>query len=102
MFRLGDLNGFHAADFWSSDLPHRIRQVRSDEALPLRWVDIGQNLVQNVGCAGEFTKKMVACKGLGAPQTGADGGVQRGGTNETCVREAYSAVDINGYWLSQP
>ena len=37
MFRPGDLNGFHAADFWSTDLPHSIRQVRSDEALPLRW-----------------------------------------------------------------
>lgn len=102
MFRSGDVNGFHAGEFWSTDLPYSISQVRSDKALPLRWADTGKDSIQNAGFAGEFSERMPAYKGLVAPQTGADGDFWRGGTNQTFVPQGYNAVDIKGYWSLKP
>ena len=102
MFRSGDVNGFHSGEFWSSDLPRSIAQVREDKALPIRWANGGKESIQNAGFAGEFTQKMPAYKGLTAPQTGLNGDFYRGGTNQTFVPRAYDAVDIKGYWSLTP
>jgi len=102
MFRSGDVNGFHSGNFWSSDLPRGINQVREDKALPYRWANTGQDSIQNAGFAAEFTKKMPAYKGLTAPQTGADGDYWKGGTNQTYVPDGYAAVDVKGYWSLVP
>ncbi|MDT0211659.1 DUF6531 domain-containing protein [Curtobacterium sp. BRD11] len=102
MFRSGDVNGFHSGNFWSTDMPKSVSQVREDKALPYRWASSGQDSIQNAGFAAEFTKKMPAYKGLTAPQTGADGDYWRGGTNQTYVPGGYAATDVKGYWSLVP
>jgi len=102
LHRSGDINGFHMGDFWSTDAPTSISQVRDEKALPLRWASDGKKSTQNTGFSATFAEGVPYYRGKAAHQVGADGDYRPGGTNQTYIPDGYLKGDLINSWPLAP
>ncbi|WP_146076162.1 hypothetical protein [Rathayibacter rathayi] len=101
MFRAGDINGFHAGEWWSTDAPTSISRVRSEKALPPQWPECLPNEV-NTGFAAEIPRGWASYQGTVAPQRGATGELYPGGTNQTYLPDVWNDVKETDSWRLAP
>lgn len=101
MFRAGDINGFHAGEWWSTDAPLSVSRVRSEKALPPQWPN-GDASHVNTGFASELPAGWPAYSGTVAPQRGPAGELYPGGTNQTYMPMVWNDVKEMQSWPLVP
>ncbi|QWL31893.1 RHS repeat-associated core domain-containing protein [Rathayibacter toxicus] len=101
LYRAGDIDGYHTGDWWSTDAPWSVSQVRADKALPLVW-KTDDACVVNSGFKAEFPSGVPAYTGKAAPQTGFDGDYYPGGTNQTFIPGGRDIGKVVDSWPLAP
>ncbi|QWL31885.1 hypothetical protein [Rathayibacter toxicus] len=102
LYRAGDINGRHTGQWWSTDAPQSVSQVRADKALPLVWKKDEWPCKVNSGFKAEFPSGVPAYTGKAAPQTGFDGDYYPGGTNQTFIPGADNLGKLVDSWPLAP
>lgn len=101
MFRAGDINGFHAGEWWSTDAPLSFSLVRSEKALPPQWPN-GHPSHVNTGFASELPAGWPAYSGTVVPQRGLAGELYPGGTHQTYMPMVWNDVKEMQSWPLVP
>lgn len=101
-YRAGDINGFHMGEFWSTDAPLGVTQVRQEKALPPVWPKTNDASLINTGFEGIIYSGTPTYPGIVAPQAGLGGEIYKGGTNQTFIPKAWENGEVVNSWKLAP
>lgn len=98
LYRAGDSTSTSPwGRFWSSDRPVSIEQVRNDKAVLPVWPTGDASPIDSAYRAS-FTPGTTTYSGTVAPQTGNDGTIYPGGTNQTYIPNPWDRGEIIESW----